>query len=115
MVPELTTTPSTTFLLPFLPRFASIAFATLVVAFAATAAWIVVKGAASFTFLYDHWAGLIAASLINSFTQACFVYGMSYKEGSLLALGGNSGNVLFDVSKLLRKCIDFQKVAINLF
>jgi Delta14-sterol reductase len=53
-------------------------------------------GASAFTFLYDHWVGFITASLAMSLAQACYVYALSFAGGKMLALGGNSGNVLYD-------------------
>jgi len=72
------------------------AFTTLLASFAVTAGIIVTRGAEGFTFFYDHWPALITASLANSLAQAFYVYALSFKEGRLLAKGGNSGNALFD-------------------
>ncbi|EPQ31037.1 uncharacterized protein PFL1_01226 [Pseudozyma flocculosa PF-1] len=72
------------------------AFATLVASFAIAAGIIAVQGPQGFTMLYDHWPGLISASVVNSLVQAFYVYAVSFQEGKLLALGGNSGNALFD-------------------
>ncbi|PWN50038.1 putative ERG24-C-14 sterol reductase [Violaceomyces palustris] len=72
------------------------AFATMLASLAITAGLIVVKGPQGFTFLYDHWAGLVTASIANSVIQAVYCYAVSFQEGKLLALGGNSGNVLYD-------------------
>lgn len=72
------------------------AFATFVVAMAASAVWIGYKGAESFTIFYQHWPGLVAAALFNSVAQATYCYISSFGQGKLLALGGNSGNALYD-------------------
>ncbi|SOV06722.1 probable ERG24 - C-14 sterol reductase [Ustilago sp. UG-2017a] len=72
------------------------AFATFIVAMAASAAWIFYKGPESFTIFYQHWPGLLSAALCNSFAQAVYCYLVSFGEGKLLALGGNSGNILYD-------------------
>lgn len=64
--------------------------------FALTGAFIAVKGAAAFAVVYDHWPGLVTASLVNSFIQAAYVYAVSFQGDKLLATGGNSGNALFD-------------------
>ena len=72
------------------------AFRTLVLSFAITAGIIYYKGPQGFTFLYDHFPGLIAASLVNSLVQAFYCYFVSFSQGKLLALGGNTGNHLFD-------------------
>jgi delta14-sterol reductase len=54
-------------------------------------------GASSFTFFYDHWIGFVTASFVMSFTQACYCYATSFLDGNVTALGGNTGNVLYDV------------------
>lgn len=59
--------------------------------------YIGIYGPSSFTILYDHWPGLVTAALVNSFVQAVYVYVGSFCGPKLLALGGNSGNVLYDV------------------
>lgn len=51
-------------------------------------------------FVYDHWVGLVMASILFSYAISLFVYIRSFKPGALLALGGNSGNALYDVSLL---------------
>ncbi|KAL4402652.1 Erg24, C-14 sterol reductase [Malassezia pachydermatis] len=58
--------------------------------------YISLKGPKSFTFLYDHWPGFLSAALVNSIVQAIYVYVASFVGDKLLALGGNSGNILFD-------------------
>ena len=70
-----------------------------------TAGIIVARGAEGFTFFYDHWPALITASLANSLAQAFYVYALSFKEGRLLAKGGNSGNALFYVSAPRASCL----------
>ncbi|KAN0065943.1 erg24, C-14 sterol reductase [Thecaphora frezii] len=72
------------------------AFATFLVSMLGAAAIVYARGPEGFTFLYDHWPGLVSASIANSVVQACYVYAASFQEGKLLALGGNSGNALFD-------------------
>jgi hypothetical protein len=57
-------------------------------------------GPESFTFIYDKWLGFVTASLINAFVQATYCYIYSFRKGKLLALGGNSGNVVYDVRTL---------------
>ena len=58
-------------------------------------------GPQSFTFIYEHWVGLITASLAMSFAQALYCYVASYVGNKLLALGGNSGNPIYDVREQL--------------
>ncbi|KZO95870.1 ERG4/ERG24 ergosterol biosynthesis protein [Calocera viscosa TUFC12733] len=53
-------------------------------------------GPLSFTYIYDHYLALVSASIVFAFFQACAVYALSFRKGALLALGGNSGNVLYD-------------------
>ncbi|CAO1625484.1 unnamed protein product [Parajaminaea phylloscopi] len=72
------------------------ALRTLIAAFVVAFGLIAVKGPASFTFLYDHWVGLITVSLVNSIVQAVYVYARSFESGRLLAKGGNTGNVVYD-------------------
>ncbi|KAI7886424.1 ERG4/ERG24 ergosterol biosynthesis protein [Lichtheimia hyalospora FSU 10163] len=47
-------------------------------------------------FVYDHWVGLVMSSILFSYVISLFVYIRSFKPGALLALGGNSGNALYD-------------------
>jgi delta14-sterol reductase len=72
------------------------AFSTLVLSFAITAGIIATQGASAFAKLYDHWPGLVTASIVMSVLQAVYVYAVSFQGDKLLAKGGNSGNVLFD-------------------
>ena len=52
-----------------------------------------------FTFIYGKWVGLITSSILMAFAQAIFVYAMSFGSGKLLALGGNTGSFIYDVSR----------------
>lgn len=54
-----------------------------------------------YTYAYDHWLPLTSAALVNATFQALFVYVNSFYSGELLALGGNSGVFIYDVSFLL--------------
>jgi delta14-sterol reductase len=65
---------------------------------------IITNGPEAFTFLYDHYTGLITASLAMSVAQAIYVFARSYDgtEGKLLSLVGNSGAFWYDVRCLLR-------------
>ncbi|KAI9263194.1 ergosterol biosynthesis ERG4/ERG24 [Phascolomyces articulosus] len=47
-------------------------------------------------FVYDHWVGIVVASILFSYLISLFVYLRSFKPDALLALGGNSGNALYD-------------------
>jgi len=62
-----------------------------------TTGYIIRYGPGSFTFIYDKWLGFLTASLIMSIVQGLAVYAGSFREGALLALGGNSGNPIYDV------------------
>lgn len=55
-------------------------------------------GPESFTWIYEHWTGLVSASIIYSFVHATILYVASFREGALLALGGNSGNHIYNVN-----------------
>ncbi len=59
---------------------------------------ILIKGHEPLLFISDHFIGLITCSVIVSFLIAFYVYLVSFQEGKLLALGGNSGNIIYDVS-----------------
>ncbi|KAG6377700.1 ERG4/ERG24 ergosterol biosynthesis protein [Boletus reticuloceps] len=72
------------------------AFSTFLLTLGITTGYIIRYGPESFTFLYDKWLGFVTASLIMSIVQAVAVYAGSYREGALLATGGNSGNPIYD-------------------
>lgn len=55
-------------------------------------------GVEAFTWAYDHWVPLMTISLIFAIAQAAFFHAQSYWSGELLAVGGNSGNLIYDVS-----------------
>ena len=61
-------------------------------------------GPQSFTFLYEKWVGFVTASVLMSVLQALYVYWASHRGEKQLALGGNSGNPIYDVS-LFRICL----------
>lgn len=48
------------------------------------------------SFLYDDYLKLAFSAIIFSTLLSIFLYVYSFKPGSLLALGGNSGNAIFD-------------------
>ena len=54
-------------------------------------------GPASFTLIYEKWVGFVTASVLMSVGQALGCYLNSFRQGRLLALGGNSGNPIYDV------------------
>jgi len=63
-----------------------------------TAGFIIRFGPEEFTFLYNKWIGFVTASLIMSVVQSVYCYASSFFGDKLLALGGNSGNFIYDVS-----------------
>ena len=65
------------------------------------------RGPGAFTFIYSHWTGILTGAFVNSLVQAFYVYGVSFQDGKLLALGGNSGNVLYDVSFIVLIMVPF--------
>ena len=76
-----------------------------------TTGYIVRFGVESFTFFYDHWVGFVSAALSMSFLQGVLWYALSFQEGKLLAVGGNSGNFIYDV----RLVIAMSSSTINTF
>ena len=100
--------PHTTYLSPGVhPFYFTAAFSTYLLALGLAVGVIVNFGPSSFTYIHDHWIGLITAALINSVVQAFIWYAWSFRPGHLLALGGNSGNHLYDVRRLVcTACID---------
>ncbi len=75
----------------------SLAFSTFLLAMGITAGIIQKYGPEAFSIIYEKWVGFITASVLMSLIQAIAVYAMSFQEGKLLALGGNSGNFIYDV------------------
>lgn len=72
------------------------AFSTFLLTLGITTGYIIRFGPQSFTFIYHKWVGFMTASLIMSVVQALGVYVASFRKGALLALGGNSGNPIYD-------------------
>lgn len=54
------------------------------------------SGIEAMTYLYDHWVPLTSAALAMATAQAVWVYAYSFFNGELLALQGNTGNVIYD-------------------
>lgn len=73
------------------------AFSTFLLALGITSGVIYRYGPESVTFIYNKWIGLVTASLLMSILQTFACYFASFQPGKLLALGGNSGNHLYDV------------------
>ncbi|KAH7882772.1 ERG4/ERG24 ergosterol biosynthesis protein [Phlebopus sp. FC_14] len=72
------------------------AFPTFLLTMGITTGYIMRFGPGSFTFIYNKWIGFVTASLVMSIVQALGVYAGSFREGALLAFGGNSGNPIYD-------------------
>jgi hypothetical protein len=64
-----------------------------------TAGVILRFGPESFTFIYDKWIGFVTAAFIMSVVQSVYCYTSSFFGDKLLALGGNSGSFIYDVSR----------------
>ena len=76
-------------------------FYTMVLTFGLTVGFLLQPGGVEkFTWIYDNWIPLTSAALAMSVIQATWVYAYSYFSGELLALGGNSGNFIYDVCPL---------------
>ncbi|KIY61498.1 ERG4/ERG24 ergosterol biosynthesis protein [Cylindrobasidium torrendii FP15055 ss-10] len=72
------------------------AFSTYILALGLVGGYIHQNGVQSFTFLYDQWVGFTTAAFLMSVVQAAYVYAASFRQGKLLALGGNSGSWIYD-------------------
>ncbi|KAH9942899.1 ERG4/ERG24 ergosterol biosynthesis protein [Amylocystis lapponica] len=72
------------------------AFSTFLLTLGLTAGYIWQYGPQSFTFIYDKWIGFVTASILMSVVQGLACYVASFRSGALLALGGNSGNPIYD-------------------
>ena len=73
------------------------AFMTMLGLFEITAAILWRHGPQPLTVIYEKWVGLLTASTLMSFLLALGCYLASFRDGALLALGGNSGNPIYDV------------------
>ncbi|KAI0917000.1 hypothetical protein AcW1_007690 [Taiwanofungus camphoratus] len=72
------------------------AFSTFLLTLGLTSGYIWRYGAQSFTFIYEKWVGLVTASILMSVVQGFACYAASFREGALLALGGNTGSFIYD-------------------
>jgi hypothetical protein len=75
----------------------TVAFSTFLLALGLTCGVIYCYGPQSFTFFYEKFVGFITASIIMSLFQGIGCYAASFRPRALLALGGNSGNPIYDV------------------
>lgn len=74
------------------------AFSTFLLTAGITAGIIYRYGPQPLTFIYEKWVGLTTAAILMSIAQGLGCYLASFREGAILALGGNSGNPIYDVS-----------------
>lgn len=81
--------------------FIATAFSTFLFALGLTFGGIWTFGPESFTFFYEKWVGFVTAALFMSALQALACYAFSFRSGAILALGGNTGNPIYDVSLAL--------------
>lgn len=73
------------------------AFSTFLLSLGLTFGVIFRFGPQAFTFIYDRWTGFVTASLLMAVVQGLYCYVTSFGKGKLLALGGNTGNPIYDV------------------
>ena|SRR6266404_3869546 len=90
---------------------AELAFSTCLMALGLSTGYILRFGVESFTFFYDHWVGFVSAALSMSFFQGVLWYALSFQGGKLLALGGNSGNFIYDVRGVDRDVFYYLRVS----
>ncbi|KAF9052515.1 ERG4/ERG24 ergosterol biosynthesis protein [Hymenopellis radicata] len=72
------------------------ALSTLLLELGITAGIINKYGPEAFTIIYHKWVGFVTAAVSMSIFLAVMVYVMSFQKDKLLALGGNTGNVIYD-------------------
>ena len=72
-------------------------FSTFLVAIGLALSYIYTYGPEGFTFFYKKWVGFITASLLMSIIQSVYCYLSSFYGEKLLTLGGNTGNIIYDV------------------
>jgi Delta14-sterol reductase len=77
------------------------AFSTLLLAIGLALGTIIRGGSQSFTWIYEHFLGLVTASIVYSILQTAVLYFWSFKEDKLLALGGNSESHIYNVCQPL--------------
>jgi hypothetical protein len=85
--------------------FLSLGFASFHTTFFAALYFLKDTGVKPLEFVYDHYVGLAFASIIFSYIISFAVYFSSFKRGKLLALGGNTGNAIYDVNIIHVKCL----------
>lgn len=74
------------------------AFPTFLLAMGIACGFVWQFGPQSLTFIYRRWLGFTTAALIMSVVQGILCYATSFIGNKLLALGGNTGNPIYDVS-----------------
>lgn len=96
----------TTFNYPCRPLTCLSAFSTFLLALGIVSGIVFNFGPQAFTILYEKWVGLLTASVLMAIAQAVYCYASSFRSGALLALGGNSGNLIYDVRITLESSPD---------
>jgi len=72
------------------------AFSTFLFALGLASGVIMTFGPESFTFFYHKWVGFVTAAVLMSVLQGLVCYAASFRSAALLALGGNTGNQVYD-------------------
>ncbi|KAI8055831.1 ERG4/ERG24 ergosterol biosynthesis protein [Syncephalis plumigaleata] len=72
------------------------ALKSLIVTLIACVVTLVVVGREPFKYLYTHMIHFVAAAFLISAVFSLFLYLKSFRNGALLALGGNTGNPIYD-------------------
>ncbi|KAF7790592.1 hypothetical protein EIP86_001548 [Pleurotus ostreatoroseus] len=72
------------------------AFSTFLLTMAIACGIIWLFGPRSLTFIYQRWIGFTTGALIMSVVQGVLCYAFSFNGNKLLALGGNTGNPIYD-------------------
>src|SRR5580704_3660343 len=82
-----------------LELYADVAFMSFICIALYTFSSIRIHGISSLTFLYDHFLGIAFAAFIWSVVLATGTYVSSFRgeKTPLLAEGGNTGNIIYDV------------------
>ncbi len=79
----------------------NLGFSTLLLTLGLVGGLVWTQGPGSFTYIYNHWIGIISGSLCMAIIQATYCHLSSFRPGALLTHGGNTGNHVYDVRFLL--------------
>jgi hypothetical protein len=77
------------------------AFSTLLLSIGLASGIIIRSGPQSFTWIYEHFLGLVTASIVYSTLQSLALYVWSFKGDKVLALGGNSESHIYNFRQYL--------------